>query len=177
VDWFDIWILGSLLPLNGSIAYLLILLTTLLRLGFRYLGQLYSHACQSTGIPATPTDFEQLQALSLSYFREDTSNLVNSLTTEVNQIAFNVVSIYITKGSTLLAYLITMFLLSWQLTIISFMLFSLLSVGISTLLAQVREASFEKSKATGLLSGTGIHQWHSHSTVTQGAQTLFLTQI
>jgi len=37
---------------------------------------------------------------------------------------------------------------SWQLTIISFMLFSLLSVGISTLLAQVREASFEKSKAS-----------------------------
>jgi len=40
-----------------------------------------------------------------------------------------------------------MLLLSWQLTIITVMLFSLLSVA-SSLLGGVREASFEKSKAS-----------------------------
>jgi subfamily B ATP-binding cassette protein MsbA len=154
VDWFDIWILGANASATERLYHIsaLILLTTLLRLGFRYLGQLYSHTCQSTlAYQLRLRIFKQLQALPLSYFAKTRpGNLVNSLTTEVSQItlAFSVVSLYITKGSTLLAYLITMFLLSWQLTIISFMLFSLLSVGVSTLLGQVREASFEKSKAS-----------------------------
>lgn len=42
-----------------------------------------------------------------------------------------------------------MLFLSWELTIVSLMLFSLLSVGLSTLIGHVREASFERSKAGG----------------------------
>jgi subfamily B ATP-binding cassette protein MsbA len=40
-----------------------------------------------------------------------------------------------------------MLLLSWQLTIITVMLFSLVSAGISTLMGRIREVSFEKTKA------------------------------
>jgi subfamily B ATP-binding cassette protein MsbA len=61
--------------------------------------------------------------------------------------AFAVISTLIIRGSTLLVYVVSMLLLSWQLTIISVMLFSLVSAGISTLMGRIREVSFEKTKA------------------------------
>lgn len=155
VDWFDIWILGTNAASATERLYrvsALILITTLLRLSFTYFGGLYNHLAQSIlAYRIRLRLFEQLQALSLSYFVHTRSgSLVNNLTTEVNQItaAFSVVSVLISKGSTLLAYMISMLLLSWQLTIISVMLFSLLSVGLSTLVKQVREASFANSNAS-----------------------------
>ena len=153
VGWFDVWILGK----NASVAErfyrisALILLTTWLRSIFTYLGQVSNQRTQlNLADRLRKRLFEQLQALSLSFFNKRRSGeIVNSITSEIYQIiqAFNVVSILITKGSTLLVYLVSMFLLSWQLTSISVMLFSLLSVGISTLLGRVREASFERTKA------------------------------
>ncbi len=154
VGWFDVWILGVNASATERLYRIsaLILLTTLLRLGLTYLGRLYSHMCQyALAYQLRLRLFEQLQALSLSYFAQTRSgNLINSLISEVNQItlAFDVVSIFITKGSTLIAYLVSMLLLSWQLTFISVMLFSLLSVGLSSLIGQVREASFQRSRAS-----------------------------
>lgn len=152
-DWFDVWILGVNAPANERTyrIFALILVTTLLRLSFTYLGRLYSLICQfALAYQLRLRLFEQFQALSLSYFTKiRTGGLVHSLTAEINQITqgFDVITIFITKGSTLLTYVVSMFLLSWQLTIVTVMLFSLLAVGISTLLGQVREASFERSKA------------------------------
>lgn len=153
LDWFDVWVLG----VNASVTERLyrisavILLTTLFRLGLKYLGRVYSHNAQFTlAYQLRLRIFEQLQALSLSYFAKTRpGNLVNSITTEINNItlAFAVISLFITSFSTLAAYVVSMLLLSWQLTIVALMLFSLLSVGVSTLLGQVREASFERTKA------------------------------
>jgi len=153
--WFDVGILGVKAPLTERIYRIcgLILLTTWLRTAFSYLGQLYSQITQlNLADRLRKRLYEQLQALSLSYFAKQRSGeLVHSITGEIYQIiqAFDVVSILITKGSTLVVYLLSMFWLSWQLTIIAIMLFSLLSVGISTLLGRVREASFERTKAGG----------------------------
>jgi ATP-binding cassette, subfamily B, bacterial MsbA len=153
VEWFDIWILGVNASASERLYRIsaLTFLTILLRLAFTYWGRLYSYMSQfSLAYQLRLRVFEQLQALSLSYFTKTRAgNLVNTITTEINQVitAVDVVSLFIAKGSTLIAYLVSMFLLSWQLTIITVMLFSLLSVGISTLLGQVREASFEKTKA------------------------------
>ena len=131
----------------------LILLVTLLRTGFTYLGQVYSDICNNSLADRLRKQmFEQLQGLSLSYFAKTRSGeLINSITGEIYQIsqAFGVTSFFITRGSTLLAYVVSMLLLSWQLTIISVMLFGLLSAGITTLLGRVREASFESSRAAG----------------------------
>jgi len=153
VGWFDVWILA----VNASTAErlyrssALVLLTTILRLGLTYLGRLYVFTAQYTlGYRLSLQVFEQLQALSLSFFTKTRAgNLVNSLTSEVNQItaAFDVLATFFTRGSTLIAYMVSMFLLSWQLTAITAMLFSLLSVGITTLLGQIREASFATTKA------------------------------
>lgn len=153
IHWIDIHILG----INASAAErlyrisTLILITTFLRSLFTYLGRLYTNICQfKLGYRLRKRIFEQLQALDLSYFAKTRpSELIHSMTAETNQVmlAFNVVSIFISKGCILLIYVLSMFLLSWQLTIITVMMFALLSVGITTLLRQVREASFERTTA------------------------------
>lgn len=162
VEWFDHWILGVNASTHERLYRIsvLILLTTLLRLGFSYLGRLYSYTCQfNLAYQLRLRLFEQLQSLSLSYFTKTRAgSLVNSLTGEIYQItlAFEVMSIFLTRGSTLLTYVISMCLLSWQLALISVMLFSLLAVGLSTLIKQVREASFERTKASGWFTSISL---------------------
>jgi subfamily B ATP-binding cassette protein MsbA len=158
INWFDIWILGVNAPASERLCRVsgLILLTTILRLSLTYMGRLYSYNCQCIlAYRLRLRLFTQLQALSLSYFIKTRSgNLVNTLTGEVHQIslAFEVVSLFITRGSTLLAYAISMLFLSWQLTVVSIMLFTLLSAGLSTLIGQVREASFTRTNAAAWLT-------------------------
>ncbi len=162
VHWFDVWILGVNTSVNERLYRIsaLILLMTLLRSGFAYLGFIYSETSnQNLGDRLRKRLFEQFQGLSLSYFAKSRSGeLIHSITGELYQImqAFGVMSGFITRGATLLGYVIAMLLLSWQLTIISVMLFTLLSVGITTLLGRVREASFETSKAAGSYTSTAL---------------------
>jgi len=162
VGWFDVWILAVNASVNTRLYRVsaLILLMTLLRSGFSYLGFIYSEISnQNLGDRLRKRLFEQLQGLSLSYFTHSRAGeLINSITGEIYQTmqAFGVISGFITRGLTLLAYLIVMFLLSWELTIISVMLFTLLSVAITLLLGRVREASFETSKAAGSYTSVAL---------------------
>ena len=149
IDWIDIWILGVNAPATERLYRIsgLIFLTTILRLGFTYLGQLYSFRAQiNLGYWLRLRIFEQLQALPLAYFSKNRSgNLINSLTGEIRQItmAMMIFSTFISKAETLLVFVISMLLLSWQLTIVSVVLLTLVSVGLTALLRQVREASFD----------------------------------
>jgi subfamily B ATP-binding cassette protein MsbA len=153
VSWFDVWILGVNAPVAERLYRIcaLTLLTTWLRSGFSYLAQVYSQRTQHhLAYQLRQRIYEQLQSLRLSYFTKTSSGaLVSSLTNETSQVmqAFGVISTLIIRGSTLLVYVVSMLLLSWQLTIISVMLFSLVSAGISTLLGRIREVSFEKTNA------------------------------
>ena len=153
IDWVDIWVLGVNTPAIERLYRIsgLIFLTTLLRLSFTYFGQLYSFLAQvNLGYRLRLRIFEQLQSLSLSFFSKARSgNLINSLTGEIRQItmALMILSTFLTKAATLLVFIISMLLLSWQLTIISVLLLSLVSVGLSTLLHKVREASFDVTAA------------------------------
>jgi ATP-binding cassette, subfamily B, bacterial MsbA len=154
LDWFDRLILGVDAPLASRIYRTcgLILLTTWLRAGFTFLGQSYSQKTQLVlGDRLRKRLFEQMQALSLQYFaKQRAGDLINGITSEIYQImqAFNVVSTLLIQGSTLLVYVISMLVLSWQLTLISILLYSLLAVAMANLLGWVREASFERSKAS-----------------------------
>ncbi len=162
IDWIDVWILGVNAPATERLYRIsgLIFLTTLLRLGFTYLGQLYSFLTQiNLGYRLRLRVFEQLQALSLSYFSKTRSgNLINSLTGEIRQVtlALMIFSTFLTKAETLLVFVISMLLLSWQLTIISLLLLSLVSVGLSTLLGKVREASFDVTKANAKYTSVSL---------------------
>ncbi|MBD2101138.1 heterocyst formation ABC transporter subunit HepA [Leptolyngbya sp. FACHB-261] len=159
INWVDIWILGVDAPIAERLYRVsaLILLTTWLRSAFTYWSRVYSELAQiNLSDRIRKQIFEQLQSLNLSFFaKKRSSELINSITSEVYQLqqAFGVVSFYINKGSILLAYVVSMALLSWQLTVLSLILFSLLTAGISTLLGQVREASFERTRASNRFIG------------------------
>ncbi|MEQ9357834.1 heterocyst formation ABC transporter subunit HepA [Coleofasciculus chthonoplastes] len=162
IEWLDVWVLAVNAPARERLYRVsaLILVVTWLRCGLTYLGLVYSKIAQINLIDGLRKQmFEQLQGLSLRYFSKTRSGeLLNSLTTEIEQIkqSFEVMAFLFTRGSTLIAYIISMVLISWQLTIISLMLFTLLSVGVSTLIARVREASFERSKANGMFVATAV---------------------
>jgi ATP-binding cassette, subfamily B, bacterial MsbA len=149
IQWFDRWFLATdaLPKIRIYRLSILILSVIWLRTGFYYLGRLYSKLSEINLVDRIRKSlFEKLQSFNLSYYAQSRyGDLVNSFTTEVNQLkqACQAISFLITRSSLLLAYIISMFLLSWQLSIGALMLYGLLSVGLTTLIGKIREASFD----------------------------------
>ncbi len=137
-----------------------ILVAIWLRSLSNYLGLYYSRLSQSNLCDRLRKRlFDRFQSLNLSYYSTSSSgNLINSLTTEITQLkqAFNVFSNLITRGSTLVAYVVSMLWLSWQLSLAAISLYLLLSVALSSLIARVREASFAVPKANGHLASVAM---------------------
>lgn len=162
IEWLDVWVLATKASATERIYRLsaLILVAIWLRSILSYLGDFYSQLTQSRLCDRIRQRlFNQLQSLSLSYYSNSRSGeLINSLTTEITQLkqAFAIFANIITRGSTLVAYVIAMFWISWQLSLASIMLYSLLSVGLSKLITMVREASFEVPKNNGHLASVAI---------------------
>ncbi|WP_254721861.1 ABC transporter transmembrane domain-containing protein [Kovacikia minuta] len=161
-DWFDVWILGvnesatsRLFRVSG-----LILISTWIRAVFNYLSQVFTELTQHKLVDSLRRRiFEQLQSLSLSYFTKAKSGeLVSTLTNEIGSLraAFGALSYIVTKGLTLIVYLFLLFTISWQLTIISVMLFSLVAAGLKNLNARVREASFGIPAASGRFTSVSM---------------------
>ncbi|QLE56093.1 heterocyst formation ABC transporter subunit HepA [Nostoc sp. TCL26-01] len=162
IEWFDIWVLGAkssavhrLYRISG-----LILLSTWLRATFNYFAQVYTELAQlHLGDRLRKRIFEQLQSFQLSYFAKTRSGeLINTITTEIERIrqGFSGSAFLLTRGMTAIVYVISMFVMSWQLTIISTLLFTLLGVGLSNLNARVRETSFGMSVANGNFTSTAV---------------------
>ena len=155
LNWVDIWILGINTSATSRLYRVsgLILASTWIRAGFNYLTQVYTELTQQKLVDRLRKQiFEQLQGVSLSYFgKTHSGQLINTLTGELGRLqsAFSLIAYMITKGSTLVVYAVLMFTISWQLTIIALMLFTLLAVGLSNLNARVRESSFALSTAAG----------------------------
>lgn len=162
IGWFDVWILGiheseisRLLRISG-----LILLSTWIRAGFNYLSFVYADLARVNLVDHLyKRIFEQLQSLSLSFFGKVRSGeIINTMTAEVGQLqqAVGAVTFIFTKGFVLIVYAAISLRISWQLTLISIMLFSLVGVGLSKLNLRVREASFPISRARGQFSSTAV---------------------
>jgi subfamily B ATP-binding cassette protein MsbA len=162
IQWFDINLLGTQASPATRVYRLsaFILVAIWVRSFLSYLGLYYSRLAQSNLCDLLRKRiFEQLQSLSLSYYSTSRSgDLINSTTTEINQIkqAFNVFSNLINKSLSLIAYTVSMFWLSWQMSLAAIMLYTLLSVGLSMLIRRVREASFAVPKANGHLASIAI---------------------
>jgi ATP-binding cassette, subfamily B, bacterial MsbA len=162
IAWFDTSLLATKASPEARIYRLsaFILTAIWVRTILNYFGLYYSRIAQSNLCDRIRTRlFEQLQSLSLSYYSTSRSgDLINSFTTEIAHIKqfFNIFSALITKSSTLVAYVVSMFWLSWQLTLAAVALYLLLSVGLSYLIARVREASFAVPKANGELASVAI---------------------
>jgi len=162
VHWFDVWVLGidtSELSRLYRISAL-ILTATWIRAVFNYLTQVYIEVVQSKLMACLKKQiFEQLQSVSLKYFTSTNSGeLINSITGEIKSLkqAFSLVAFNITKGLTLAVYALILFRISWVLTLIAILLFTLLAVGLSTLSKRVREASFAVSRANGAFTAIAV---------------------
>ncbi|BAY76982.1 ABC transporter-related protein [Nostoc linckia NIES-25] len=176
IDFFDVWILGTKTSAINRLyrISLLILLSTWLRATFNYFSQVYTELSQlHLADRLRKQIFEQLQALSLSYFAKTRAGeLINTITTEIDRIrqGFSAAAFLFTRGITTFVYLISMFAISWQLTLISALLFTLLGVGLSNLNARVRESSFGVTNANSNFTSTavefinGIRTVHSYGT-------------
>lgn len=162
ISWFDIGILATKASPSMRVYRLatVILAVIWLRSLLHYWGQLYTGLAQChLSDRIRKLIFEQLQSLSLSYYSKiHAGEPLNSITREVNELkqVFNLTANITAQSSTLLAYVISMFWLSWQLSIVAVLMFSLLSVGLSTLIARVREASFVLPQANGQLTSVAI---------------------
>ena len=162
IEWLDVSLLATRASQAARVYRIsaLIIVAIWLRSGLFYLGQYYSFLAKSNLCDRLRKRlFEQFQSLRLSYYSTSRSgDLINSLTTEINQIqqAFQGLSGLITRGSTLAAYVVSMFWLSWQLSFAAIVLYTLLSVGLTTLIRRVREASFAVPQANGHLASIAI---------------------
>ncbi len=157
ISWFDTAILGindsklsQLYRVSG-----LILLSTLLRVVFSYLSITYA---EIGGIRLTNNlykrIFEQLQSLSLRFYGQvkagEILNTMTSETTGLRQFVGSLSNLFI-RLTIILTYAIMSMRISWQLSIISTLLFGLAAAGISTFNARIRGASFPESAARGKL--------------------------
>lgn len=176
IDWFDILILGvnkSTLERLYRVSALIVI-TTCMRAIFNYIS---SFCIQISEINLVhhlrKSIFDQLAAQNLSYFgKKSSGELINTLTNEMERIRQIVggISFLTTRGLTLIVYSVSLFVLSWQLSIVSVLLFSLLAVGLSTLNKEIRERSFAITKtndnftARALEFIEGIRTVHASST-------------
>jgi ATP-binding cassette, subfamily B, bacterial MsbA len=171
ISWFDIWILGTKTSALSRLYRIctLILLSTWIRAAFNYFAQVYTELAQLHLSDRLRREiFEQLQALPLSYFAKTRSGeLINTITTEIERLKqwFSGAAFMLTRLMTATVYFISMFLLSWQLSIIAILLFTIVGVGLSTLNSRVRETSFGVSSANGQFTSTAIEFINSIRTV------------
>ncbi len=176
IGWVDIWILGVNAAASERLYRVstLILLMTCFRAGLNYVSQIFTQFSEINLVHnLRQRIFEQLEAQTLSCFAEKRSgDLINTLTSEMDRIRqiFGSFAFLITRGLTIVVYSASLFLLSWQLSIISVLLFSLLAVGLSTLNKRIREFSFAISTANGQFASRtlefidGIRTIHASST-------------
>jgi len=176
IGWFDILILGINASATERLYRIsaLIVLTTCMRASFNYIGQICIQFSEiSLVYNLRKRIFQQLEAQTLNYFSHKKSGeLVNTLTSEMERIRqiFGGLAFLITRSFTLIVYSISLFILSWKLTIVSILLFSLLAVALSTLNKQIRERSFAITSANDNFTARvlefieGIRTIHAFST-------------
>ena len=160
--WFDTVVLATEASATERIYRLsgLLLAGVWLRAIFDYLGSVYSSKASLNLVDSLRRRiFDQLESFSLSFFT--TANpgaLMSTVRGEVSQVqqAFGLLSTSLVFGTKLLAYLISMMLLSWQLFLTSILVFGLISVGLTSLTAKVREAGFEVPKANKAFTSSAL---------------------
>jgi len=155
VTWVDHWLLAVNAPKLEQLYRVsaLILLSTWLRAACNYLTAVYMGLARILLVDRLNRKiFEQLQALSLTFFGQTQSGrLINTLTAEVGQLQYFISSFstLFTRGQVLIVYGVIALTISWQLTLAALLLFSLMAVGLSRFNRKTRELSFPVSQARG----------------------------
>jgi ATP-binding cassette, subfamily B, bacterial MsbA len=159
IEWFDISILGVTTSKLSRLcrASALILLSTWMRAYFNYLTAVYMDLTKIQLVDNLyKRIFEQIQSLSLGFFGKVRSgDLINILTAEVGQLqhSIGILGYLLVRSLTLFVYVFMAVTISWQLSLLSGFLFSLVAVGLSTLNKRVKSASFPVSEARSDFTG------------------------
>lgn len=155
IEFIDIWILGINESSENRLLRIsaFIILTTWVRSTCTYFSSIFIEQSQLNLMHRLRVQiFEQLQSLQLSYFLTTKSGeLINTITTENERLKLVVstISYLITRILVGSIYFVSMFLISWQLSIFALIVFTILGVGLSRLNSRVRDAGREVSEKCG----------------------------
>lgn len=155
IEFIDIWILGINESSENRLLRIsaFIILTTWVRSTCTYFSSIFIEQSQLNLMHRLRIQiFEQLQSLQLSYFLTTKSGeLLNTITTENERLKLVVSTIasLITRILVGAVYFVSMFLISWQLSIFALIIFTLLGMGLSRLNDRVRDAGVAVSKKCG----------------------------
>ena len=162
IDFIDTLVLGSNESPTSRLVRvsIFIILTTWTKSICNYFGSVFIEKSQLNLMHRLRVQiFEQLQSLQLSYFLKTKSGeLINTITTENEKLKLVVSTIasLITRVLVGGVYFVSMFLISWQLSIVALIVFTLLGMGLSQLNNRVREAGAEVSKLCGEFTSISI---------------------
>ncbi|MGI0492261.1 heterocyst formation ABC transporter subunit HepA [Alkalinema pantanalense CENA528] len=152
IQWFDINILGIQTSEIERLCRVcgLIIISTWLRGFFNFAGLVTADRTKMLlAARLRQKLFEQLQALPLAFFsKTKVGHIINTFTAEVNNLypSIQIISSLISRGLITIIYVAILLTISWQLSLIALTSFTLLTVGIARLNAQVRENSFVVSE-------------------------------
>ena len=162
IKWIDISILGiNESPTNRLVRIsTFIILTTWFRTGSNYLSVIFTEKAQFELLNRLRIQlFEQLQSLQLSYFLTTKSGeLINTITVESERFRQVISSVSYLMTRTLIGsvYFVSLGLISWQLSIVAFLVFTFIGVGLSQLNSRVRKAGAEVSQTNGEFTSIAI---------------------
>lgn len=155
VAWIDVHLLG----VNaGDLERLyricgVILLATWLRVACGYGASVFATISRTRIVEDLRMRLvDQLQSVSLAFYSKTRKGeLLNSIMTEIGRTttSLGIFFTLVTRGSMLLIYVGLMFWISWQLSAMVLVFFALLSIGLSRLIANVRERGREVTEASG----------------------------
>ncbi|MGD1899073.1 MAG: heterocyst formation ABC transporter subunit HepA [Phormidesmis sp.] len=162
IEWFDTIVLATQAPSTQRIYRLsgLLLVGVWVRAIFDYLAAVYAKKASLKLVDRLRRKiFDQLASFRLSYYATAKPGaLISTLRGEVKQVqkAFDLLANSFVFSAKLLAYMIAMLVLSWQLLLTSVLVFGLLGVGLTALTGRVREASFEVPKANKIFTSSAL---------------------
>ncbi|MEL7354573.1 MAG: heterocyst formation ABC transporter subunit HepA [Cyanobacteria bacterium J06650_10] len=162
IQLIDVWLLGTEAEVTSRIyrVAFLLLSTVCLQFVFLYLSRIYTkNAILELTNNLRKQLFEQLVSVNIEFYSTTrTGALISTIRGEVNQVsrALELISGAFTQSLMLISYLGAMFYISWQLSLVSLLVFILMSVCISTLTKRVRALSFEVTAANKNFASTTL---------------------
>jgi subfamily B ATP-binding cassette protein MsbA len=155
VQWIDANVLGANDTEIGRLYRIcgIILLATWLRVACTYGYSVFATVSRTRMVEHLRMRIvDQLQAVSLGFYsKARKGELLNSIMTEISRTtaSLGILFTVLTRGSMLFIYVVLMFWISWQLSLLVLVFFGLLSLGLSRLIAKVRERGKEVTEASG----------------------------
>ena len=155
IGWVDTYVLGVGGSRLTQMYYICgaILVATWLRAIFSYEASILATVSRSRIVEDLRMRIvDQLLAVDLRFYSSSRSGrLLNSIMNEIGRTttALGIFFSVVTRGSLLIVYLLLMFWISWQLTLIVLLFLGVLSVGLTRLITRVREQGSVVTEASG----------------------------